>query len=218
MHGDFLDSWDAAGTPIALFIRKPFEVQVALMVFIFNFCSFCSLVPRGRRHSTRGACAIARALQDRIRFKRVEELQASRFLGRCWRYFSTQAFGSFILLSFFGSIFVFFFFSRQLQKHFNERWKISCCLRKGFYSTSFPQFSRWYRTVRTGDRARDESKNKAVNTQLTDEQIKFTGEISVSCNQGIFWKEESLQVSRESTAGVSCIGLPQYFRRSLLKC
>lgn len=100
MHGDFLDFRDAAGTPIALFIRKPFELQVALMVFIFNFCSFCSLVPRGRRHSTRGACAIARALQDRIRFKRVEELQASRFLGRCWRYFSTQAFGSFILLSF----------------------------------------------------------------------------------------------------------------------
>lgn len=37
-----------------------------------------------------------------------------------------------------------------------------------------------------GDRARDESKNKAVNTQLTDEQIKFTGEISVSWNEEYF--------------------------------
>lgn len=137
------------GTPIALFIRKPFELQVALMVFIFNFGSFCSLVLRGRRHSTRDACAMARALQDRIRFKRVEELQASRFLGRCSRYFSTQAFGSFHFAFFFGSIFVFFSLTGQLQKHFNERWKISCCLRKGFYSTPFPQFSRWYRTVKT---------------------------------------------------------------------
>lgn len=61
--------------------------------------------------------------------------------------------------------FLFFSLTGQLQKHFNERWKISCCLRKGFYSTPFPQFSRWYRTVKTVC-VWDESENKAVKTQL----------------------------------------------------
>lgn len=111
----------------------------------------------------------------------------------------------------FRSDFCFVFFSwQQLQKHFNERWKISCCLRKGFYSTPFPQFSRWYRTVKDLEIVMSGMKVKIKQWRLNlwmMIKIKFRREIWVSCNDGIFWREERLQVSRENAIDVSWIGL-----------